>query len=111
MGTWLPDDCVGRPLTGHRPDSKNLVQNLPLIGSRNLQLFAVLGDRAPCELEALALQDADDLRIAQRLARVFLLDDLPDPLLDGDRRDRLAVRTGDAAVEEVLHLEHALRRV
>src|ERR1041385_513654 len=87
------------------------VQDLALIRCRNLQFFPVLGNRPARELESLALQDADDLRVAQRLSRVFLLDDLPDPLLDRHRRDRLAVGAGDAAVEEVLHLEHALRRV
>src|SRR5689334_14480989 len=87
------------------------VQDLALIRRRNLQLFAVLRDGAPGEHEALALQDADDLRVAQRLAWILVLDDLADALLDCHRRDALAVRAADAAVEEVLHLEHALRRV
>src|SRR5580765_7759376 len=91
------------------PDT--LIQNFTLIRGRDLQFFAVLGDRAAREDEAFALQDADDLGVAQGLAGVFVLDDLPDALLDRDGRDALAVRAADAAVEEVLHLEHALRRV
>ena len=87
------------------------VEDLALVRRGDLQLLAVLRDRAAREHEALALQDADDLRVAERLARVLGLDDLADPLLDRDRRDALAVRAADAAVEEVLHLEHALRRV
>src|SRR2546430_10394153 len=42
---------------------------------------------------------------------ILVLDNLPDPLLDGDRRDALAVGAADPAVEEILHLEHTLRRV
>src|SRR5215211_3139350 len=91
--------------------SRMSVEDLPLIGGRDLQLFAVLGDGAPREHEPLALQDADDLRVAQRLARILRLDDLANPLLDRYRRDALAIGTADPAVEEVLHLEHALRRV
>src|SRR5689334_18861606 len=87
------------------------VQDLALIRRRNLQLFAVLRDGAPGEHEALALQDADDLRVAERLAGILVLDDLADALLDRHRRDALAVRAADAAVEEVLHFEHALGRV
>src|SRR5262245_9738796 len=88
-----------------------LVQNLTLVGRRNLELFSVFGDRPPGQLEALAMQHADDLGIAQWLLRVLLLDDLANPLLDRDRRHRVPVLAVDAAVEEVLHLEHALRRV
>src|SRR4051812_48098653 len=89
----------------------SLVQNFALVRGGNLQFFPVLRDRAAREDEAFALEDADDLRVAQGLARVFVLDDLPDALLDRDGRDALAVRAADAAVEEVLHLEHALRGV
>src|SRR4029079_16606941 len=71
----------------------------------------VFRDRPPRQHQPFTLQDADDLRVAQRLSRIFALDDLADALLDRDRRDAFAVRTADAAVEEVLHLEHALRRV
>src|SRR5882672_7516180 len=100
-----------RAVWGRGQAARRLIQYLPLVRRRNLELLAVLGDRAARQLEALALQDADDLRVAQRLPRILLLDDLPDPLLDGHRRHRVAVRAGDAAVEEVLHLEHALWRV
>src|SRR5881394_3231459 len=68
------------------------VQDLALIRRWNLQLFPVLGNRPARELEPFALEDADDLRVAQRLSRVFLFDDLADPLLDGHRRHRFAVR-------------------
>src|SRR5688572_25343035 len=93
-----------RPVSSRRMTP--LVKNLPLVRGGDLQLLAVFGDGAPRELEPFALEDADDLRIAQRLPRILLLDDFADPLLDGDRGNRLAVGAGDAAVEEVLHLEH-----
>src|SRR4029453_18848062 len=88
-----------------------LEQHLSLIRRGGLEFLAILRDGPSREHEPFLLQDADDLGIAQRLARVFVLDDLPDALLDRDRRDALAVRTGDAGVEEVLHLEHPLRGV
>ena len=87
------------------------IQHFALVGRGDLELLAVFRDRAARQDQALALKDADDLGIAQRLARVFVLDDLPDPLLDRDRRHAFAERAADPAVEEVLHLEHALRRV
>src|SRR5258706_11076128 len=90
---------------------RSSVKDLALIGRWNLELLAILRDGPARELESLALQDADNLRVAQRLARILLLDDLADPLLDRHRRDRFPVRAGDAAVEEVLHLEHALWRM
>src|SRR5262245_15586602 len=61
--------------------SRMSIEDLPLIGGRDLQLFAVLGNRPAGEHEAFALQDADDLRVAQRLPRILGFDDLPDPLL------------------------------
>src|SRR5687768_14671196 len=84
-------------------------QDFSLVGRRDLQLFAVFGDGPPREHQSLFLEDADDLRIAERFPRIFILDDLADALLDGDRRHAVAVRTADAAVEEELQLEHALR--
>src|SRR5688572_11344858 len=69
-----------------------LVQHLPLVRCGNFELLAVLRNGTACQFEALALQDADDLRVAQRLSRILLLDDLADALLDRDRRHRLAVR-------------------
>src|SRR5688572_5741864 len=92
----------------HEANRVTLIQDFALVGGGDLQFFAVLGDGTPRQLQSLALQDAHNLRVAQRLARILLLDDLPDALLDRHRRDRLAVRARDAAVEEVLHLEHAL---
>src|SRR5262245_35788088 len=100
-----------QPRTGCASSQRPLVQNLALVGRRNLELLAVFRDGSSRELEPLALQDVDDLRIAQRLARILLFDDLPDSLLDRHRGHRLAVRARNAAVEEILHLEHALRRV
>src|SRR5678815_2088641 len=65
-----------------------LVKNLPLIRRWNLQFLAIFCDGPARELETFALQDADDLRIAQRLSRILLLDDLADALLDGHRGHR-----------------------
>src|SRR6476661_6869575 len=61
------------------------VEDLALVRGRNLELFA--------------LQHGHNLRVAQRLARILVLDDLADALLDRHRRHTLAVRTADAAVE------------
>src|SRR5437899_11267095 len=77
------------------------VQGLPLIRGRNFELFPVFGNRAPRQHEPFTMQGADDRGIAQRLARVLILDDLANALFDGDRRDALAVRAADAAVEEI----------
>src|SRR4029077_20370601 len=86
------------------------VEDLALVRGRNFELFAILRNRPARQFQPFALQHADDLRITQRFSRIFVLDDLPDALLDRHRRHALAVRAADAAVEEVLHLEHALRR-
>src|SRR5918995_7494381 len=91
--------------------SRMSVEDLPLIGGRDLQLFAVLRNGAAREHKPLALQDADDFRVTERLPGILRLDDLANPLLDRHRRDALAVRAADPAVEEIFHLEHALRRV
>src|SRR6187402_3987164 len=87
------------------------VQHLALVGSRDLQLLAVLRDGATREHQPFLLEDADDLRVAERLARILVLDDLADALLDRDRRDAFPIRAADAAVEKVFQLEHALGRV
>src|SRR5687767_992084 len=101
----------GNPAGSWKLGAGSSKEHLSLVRRRNLQLLAVLRDRATRQHEPFLLKDADDLRVAERLARIFVLDDLPDPLLDRHRRDALAERTADPAVEEVLHLEHALRRV
>src|SRR5262245_13199965 len=86
-------------------------EHFPLIRRRDLQLFAVFRDRAAREHQPFLLENADDLRVAQRLPRVFVFNDLADPLLDRDRRDALAKRAADPAVEKVFQFEHALWRV
>src|SRR5688500_2810378 len=47
-----------------------LEKHLPLIGCRDLELLAIFGDGAPGEHQPFLLQNADDLRIAERLAWV-----------------------------------------
>src|SRR5688572_12851744 len=84
--------------------SLRLIQNFALVGRWNLELFPILRNRASGELQPLPLENADDFRVAERLSRVLLLDDLPDPLLDRDRRDRFPIGAVDPAMEEVLHL-------
>src|SRR4029077_6364181 len=56
------------------------VEDLALVRGRNLELFAILRDRAACELEPFALQHGHNLRVAERLARILVLDDLADAL-------------------------------
>src|SRR4029453_628043 len=50
----------------------DLVQDLALVRCRDLQLFAVLGNRPARELESLALQDVDDLRVAEQIGRAHV---------------------------------------
>ena len=45
-----------------------LEQNFSLVRRRNLQLFAVLRNRAPGQHQAFPLQDVDDLGVAERLS-------------------------------------------
>src|SRR5690606_27104897 len=47
------------------------VEDLALIGCRDLQLFAVLCDGTAGQHQAFVLQDADDLRVAERALRIF----------------------------------------
>src|SRR4030095_12410415 len=75
--------------SGPRPEVS--VQHLALVGCGNLELFSIFRNRPARELQALALQDADNLRVTQRLPRIFLLDDLADALLDGDGGHRFPV--------------------
>ena len=63
-------------------------------GIRDLVRSRGLGDVYKRQLQAFALQDADDLRVAERLARVFILDNLADALLDS-----CLLYTSDAADE------------
>src|SRR4029453_14222066 len=86
-------------------------EHFSLVRCWNLQLLAILRDGAAGKHQTLLLEDAHDFRVAQRLARILVLDDLADSLFDGDRRDALAERAADPAVEKVFQLEDALRRV
>src|SRR5512138_2039395 len=95
ISTWCPVSS-SRMVDALR--KRRSVQQLALVGRRDLQLFAVFRDRAPRQDQSFLLQDADDLGIAQRFARIFVLDDLSDALLDGDRRNTFPVRAAEAAV-------------
>src|SRR5687768_3633844 len=54
----------GRLAPGLRLTAYSLVKNFPLVRRWNLELLAVLGDCPARQLEAFALQNADDLRVA-----------------------------------------------
>src|SRR5678816_536238 len=82
-----------------------------LVRGQNPELLAVLGDRAAGDREAALLQRLRDFLIRLRLRRVLGGQEVLDHLLDRHRRDHLAVARGDAAVEEELQLEQALRRL
>src|SRR5665213_4580974 len=71
-----------RTLTPGTEGTRRLVQDLALVRRGNLEFFAVLCDGAPREHKAFTLQDADDFRVAERLSRIFVFDDLANPLLD-----------------------------
>src|SRR5678816_3933202 len=60
--------AAARPLRAVRS-----IKHLAQVRGRDLQLFAVLCDRAPSELEPFPLQAADNLQITQRLPWMFLL--------------------------------------
>src|SRR6185312_7660311 len=87
-GNWQPET---------RNSSK---EHFPLVRRRDLQLFAVFRDGAARQHQPFFLENTDDLRVAQRLPRVFVFYDLADSLLDRHRRDAFAERTADPAVEK-----------
>src|SRR5262245_8588891 len=93
------------------PASAFLGLQAPLVRRQDPQLLAIFGDGAPGDGEPLPLQRLGDLLIGERLAAVLAGDHVADRLLDRHRRDHRAVLGGDAAVEEELQLEEALRRL
>src|SRR4029079_14362896 len=57
------------PLTWSRINDS--VRHLALIGCGNFQLFAIFRNRAASQDETFVLENADDLRVAQRLPRIL----------------------------------------
>src|SRR4029453_17310791 len=70
-----------RTSTGARCRS---VEHFALVRCGNLQLFAIFRDCPSGQHQAFTLQDADDLRVAQRLSWIFVFDNLTDALLNRD---------------------------
>src|SRR5262245_10865845 len=106
-----PARWVSDPASRAAPSSAPLRLEPPLVRGQHAQLLAVLGHRAPRDGQALLVQGERDFLVGERRARVLGLHHVADHLLDRDRRHHRAVRRGDPAVEEVLELEQALRRL
>src|SRR5687767_10722819 len=68
---------------------------------RNVELVAIFRHRAAGDVDALVVEDLHDLRVRERLARIFALDEALDLLLHGQAGDVLARIGVDAAVEEI----------
>src|SRR5438128_10748862 len=105
-----PDrSSMGKPLVSGAPASRSatvtvtgafiasLIQDLPLVRRGNFQLLAVLGDGAARQLQPLALQNADDLRVAEGLLLVVRLGALAASLLDRHRGHGRALLPRNAA--------------
>src|SRR5690606_11095878 len=88
-----------------------LHQTLTLAGWRDAERLAVLGHGAARHLDALILQQAGDLAVAERLAHVFRGHQLLDDGADGGGGTFAALDRAHVAGEEILQLEDAARRV
>src|SRR5690606_96702 len=86
-------------------------QSLTLAGWCDAEGLPVLGHGAARHLDALFFQQAGDLAVAQRLARIFRSHQLLDDGADGRGGAFAALSGTDMAGEEVLQLEDAARRV
>lgn len=84
---------------------------LPLHGGQDAQALPVFRDGSPRDVNVRGLEDADDLLVADRFMRIFLGNNLTNPLLDRLRGYLLTGSLCDAALEEILHLQDALRRM
>src|SRR5580658_9692057 len=48
----------------------------PLMRGGNIHVFAIFGHGTACELDALRLQECGELVVGERMARVFVFDEL-----------------------------------
>src|SRR5215510_5292004 len=87
------------------------VHLLTLGRRKDAHQLAVLGHRAPGDVDLLLAEHFGDVLIAERLLRVFLGDDLPDLLLHAFGGDFRPVPSAQARREKVLELEGALGSV
>src|SRR5262249_7230300 len=69
----------------------------------DLLRFTVLDDRSSGDLDALLLESLDDLLIRQRMRRIFVLDQILNRVLDGERGVKEDVETNDFLIGQ-LHI-------
>src|SRR5258708_18999867 len=82
-----------------------------LMGAGNAHVFPVLGYGAASDLNSLRLQDAGELLVGKRTARIFFIDQLLDAALQNQQRRIAALRPLHALAEEITQFEYALRLV
>src|SRR6185295_4860075 len=113
-----PGAAIGMPpklRTGAGSRSDNRVARrrptdpAPAFDRRHLEQLAVLGDRAARHLQALADEEARDLRVGERIGGILGVDHPLDDAADRRRRAGAAARRRHLAREEVLELEDADR--
>src|ERR1700676_5033173 len=82
-----------------------------LMSARNLHVFSIFRHRSPSDLDALRLQNASNLFVSQRPARIFFFDQLLHAAFQNQQRSAATLRPLHALREEVPQFEHALRSV
>src|SRR6058998_3265622 len=85
-------------LPGRDPADFELEGLFSLRGRRDPELFAILRDGAPGDLDPLRAQLLHDSSVRVRTGRILIRDDFRDLALDRERRDFAALRRVDAAV-------------
>src|SRR5712692_6845447 len=85
-------------------------KGLSLVDGGNLQCFAILGNGAARDDDALLAEDLRDARVRERRLRILRGDQLLDERADRGRGGGAARLGGDVAAEEILELEGAARR-
>src|ERR1017187_6606475 len=89
---------------------KNISINLPQIGREDAQFVAVFGDGAAGDGDAFGGEHLHDFLVGQRAARILILENVGNHVLDAGVGNVVAVGVLQAGGEKVFHLEHALLR-
>src|ERR1017187_8776646 len=90
---------------------KNISINLPQIGREDAQFVAVFGDGAAGDGDAFGGEHLHDFLVGQRAARILILENIGNHVLDARVGNVVTVGVLQAGGEEIFHLEHALRRL
>src|SRR5438270_7734308 len=101
----------------HRPPSARrllhvrLILHTPLVRAGNLHVLTILRHRAPCDVNALRLQNARDLFVSERTAGIFLIDELLHSSLQNHQRGSATFGTVHTLAEEIAQFINTLRGV